>query len=165
MYVASSVSRFGKRTVLLVGSGPLAAVTLRCLIEADARVRWFSQDIDIAEEIWLTTKPHQLEISFREPCALDFAEAAAAFAVMGEPWATRIAKQAQASGCPVSIAGRPDLSTLGLDGDDRPCAGQADKAGKPRGSLLQRVRALISRHVTSDLVPTTTSSNVRPEFR
>jgi putative NAD(P)-binding protein len=164
MSVAPSLSRFAKRTVLLVGSGPLAAVTLRCLIDADAHVRWFSQDIDIAEEIWLTARPHQLEISFREPCDLDFADAAAAFAVIGEPWATRIARQAQASGCPVSVAGRPDL-TLGFDADGPPCAGGAGKAGKPRGSLLQRVRALLSHHATRELAATATSRHVRPEFR
>jgi hypothetical protein len=108
----------------------------------DVRVRWFSQDIDVAVEIWLTGRPHQIEISFREPTHVDFEEAAAAIATIGGPLADRIADQARASGCPVSFIGRPDLSTLTLDADSHPGPGRDGKAKRLRRSLPQRMRGV-----------------------
>jgi siroheme synthase (precorrin-2 oxidase/ferrochelatase) len=117
MSFTSSFSLFARQTVLLVGSGPTAAAMLWRLLDAGARVRWFSRNVDCAEEIWLSGMPDQIELAFREPRVLDFEEAAAVIATIGEPLASRVSEQAQAAGCPVNVVGRPDLSTLVLNAD------------------------------------------------
>src|SRR5262245_59895018 len=89
--------------MFLVSLGPLAALTLRRLIEADARVRWFSQDIDVAEEIWLPGRPDQIEICFHEFSASDFEEAAAVVVMLDGPIANQISERARALGCLVAI--------------------------------------------------------------
>jgi hypothetical protein len=147
MRFASPYSQFATRKVLLVGSGPRAAMTLRQLVDVAAHVRWHSHNLDVldvAEEIWTTGPPGQIEISFREPRALDFEEATAVIATLGEPLARRLSEQARASGCPVSVVGRPDLSTLYLDTDDEPDFGEGDANKQQRASLWQRTRTWLS---------------------
>ena len=115
MAFASALTRFNTQTVLLFGSSAVAASLLRRLIRAGARVRWFSRDVDVAEELWLSGEPGQIEIAFREPKAIDFEEAAAVIATLGEPIVFRIAEQARTAGCAVAVLGRPELSTFSLD--------------------------------------------------
>jgi hypothetical protein len=144
MTFTSLLSGSARRAVLLVGSGPIAAATMRRLVGAGARVRWFSPDFDVAEEVWLAGQPNRIELAFREPRALDFEEAAAAIAVIGEPLARRVSEQARAAGCPVSVIGRPDLSTLDLDAERDAGSDQAGGPGSPPASPLARLRARLS---------------------
>jgi siroheme synthase (precorrin-2 oxidase/ferrochelatase) len=124
MSFATLFSGADPRPVLLIGSGPMAAATMRRLVDAGAQVRWFSQNVDIAEDIWLSSQPSRVKLAFREPRAADFEEAAAVIATIGEPLAHRLSEQARAAGCPVSVVGRPDLSTLDLDAEpDTECVG------------------------------------------
>jgi hypothetical protein len=132
------------RLVLLVGSGPLAAATMRRLVGVGARVRWFSQNVDVAEEIWLSGQSSPIELTFREPRALDFEEAAAVIATIGEPLARRVSDQARAAGCPVSVIGRPDLSTLDFDVERDLDPDHVDGPGGPPSSPLTRLRAWLS---------------------
>ena len=119
MSFAPAFSRFRAQTVLLVGSGSVAAALMLRLAEVGARVRWFSQDVDVAEAIWLSGQPDRIEIAFRAPRVLDFEEAAAVIAVVGEPIASSVSQQARALRRPVAVVGHPELSTFDLDdGDD-----------------------------------------------
>jgi hypothetical protein len=136
------------RPVLLVGSGPHAAATMRRLVDVGARVRWFSQSVDVAEEIWLSGQPSGIELTFREPRTLDFEEAAAVIATIGEPLARRVSEQARAAGCPVSVIGRPDLSTLDLDAEQDTDSDHADGPGSPPSSPLARLRAWLSAYLS-----------------
>lgn len=115
MTFAPALTRFHARTVLLFGSSAVAASLVRRLVRAGARVRWFSRDVDVAEELWLSGEPSQIEIAFREPRAIDFEEAAAVIATIGEPLVFRLSEQARAAGCAVAVVGRPELSTFNLD--------------------------------------------------
>jgi len=103
------------RAVLLIGTGPAAGAMLRQLTQRGARVRWFSHDVDVAEEIWLEGKPAQIEIAFRELSAADLDQADALVACVGEPLAHKLSHVARERGCPVHVAGRPDLSTFLLN--------------------------------------------------
>jgi Putative NAD(P)-binding len=132
MAFASALARFNGQTVLLVGSDAVAASLVRQLLRAGARVRWFSRDVDVAEELWLTGEPRQIEIAFREPRVLDFEEAAAVIATVGEPIVFRLSEQAREAGCAVAEFGRPELSTFSLDEDD----GKSCQKSKPHGPRL-----------------------------
>src|SRR5215831_5648586 len=112
MAFAPAFSRFGAQTVLLIGSGSVAATLLLRLVEVGARVRWFSQDVDVAEAVWLNGQPDRIEITFRAPRVPDIAEAAAVIVTTGEPTASSISQQARALRRPVAVLGRPDLSTF-----------------------------------------------------
>ena len=144
MRFASLFCRTEQRAVLLIGSGPLAAATLRRLVDVGARVKWFSQELDVAEEVWLSDRPGRIELTFRAPLALDFEEAAAVIATIGEPLAHRVSEQARAAGCPVSVIGRPDLSTLDLDAGPDSGSDQADGPGAPPPSPQARLRSWLS---------------------
>ena len=67
MTVAPQFARFSGESVLLVGSGSLAATLMLRLIGAGARVRWFAEDPDVAEEISLSGHPDRIAIALREP--------------------------------------------------------------------------------------------------
>jgi Putative NAD(P)-binding len=122
-----SLSALGGHTVLLVGSGPIAAAALHDLVDAGASVRWFSRSVDVAEDIWLQRKTGLVEITFRELKPSDLIDVFAVVAAVGEPLARCVAEQARAVGCPIHVIGRPDLSTLHLDDqsglDDQPGQG------------------------------------------
>jgi len=115
MTFAPTLDRFHAQTVLLFGSGMVAASLVRRLVSAGARVRWFSPDVDVAEELWLNSEPNRIEIAFRKPQALDFEEASAVIATGGEPIVFRLSEQARMAGCAVAVLGRPELSTFTLD--------------------------------------------------
>jgi hypothetical protein len=137
-------SRFRTKTVLLVGAGGAAAALVLRLVEGGARVRWLSQDADVAEEIWRSRRPDRIEIGLRAPRALDVAEAAAVIVTAGEPIARRVADEARALGRPVAVLGRPDLSTFDLDDIDD--GGSGDVAPWPPrlGAPLRRATAWLS---------------------
>ena len=55
-------------TVALIGAGPAALNKLRLLRAAGADVRWYSDDIDVAEELLLASaSPGRLELSLSDP--------------------------------------------------------------------------------------------------
>src|SRR6185436_9173986 len=90
---------------------------------------WFSCDLDVAEELWLSGEPRQIEIAFREPRAIDFEEAAAVIVTLGEP-IFGLSEQARSAGCEVAGLGRPELSTFNLD--ERHADPQSREPRRPR---------------------------------
>jgi hypothetical protein len=148
MAVASALSRFREQTVLLIGSGAAAATLLPRLIEAGVRVRWFPDDADVAEEIWLSGQPARIEFALREPRLLDFEEAAAVIAAVGEPRASRLAAQARALRRPVAVPGRPELSTFDLDDTDGGGTGDVAPWRFSLGAPLRRAGAWLSDHLS-----------------
>jgi siroheme synthase (precorrin-2 oxidase/ferrochelatase) len=146
MTVAPQFARFSGESVLLVGSGSLAATLMLRLIGAGARVRWFAQDPDVAEEISLSGHPDRIAIALREPRHADIAPAAAVIVAAGDPLAGRVAAQARALDRPVAVLGRPDLSTFDLDDTDDRGPGDV-KAWQPRlRAPLRRASAWLSGH-------------------
>jgi cation diffusion facilitator CzcD-associated flavoprotein CzcO len=148
MAIAPQIARFSGKTVLLVGSGSVAAALMLRLIGAGARVRWFAQDVDVAEEIWLSGHPDRIAIALREPRASDIENAGAVIVTAGESIAARVAAQARALNRPVAVIGRPDLSTFSLDDTDE--GGPGDLAGwRPRPAApLRRAKAWLSAHLS-----------------
>lgn len=143
MASAPEFSSFRGKTVLLVGPGSVAAALMRRLVEAGARVHWFSRDADIAEEIWLSRRPDRIEIALRDPRPRDVEEAAAVIATAGEPLASEVAAQARALGRPVAVLGRPELSTFDIDDSDDGGSGDAQPCrswlGAPRHRTSERL--------------------------
>jgi hypothetical protein len=127
------------------------------LLESGARVRWFSQDVDVAEEIWLSGRPDRLEIAFREPRVDEVEEAAAVIATLGGSSAQRLSAQARALNRPVSVIGRPELSTFDLDdsddgddsGDPQPC--HAQPWHRPLSAPIRRAREWLSARVAESM--------------
>jgi siroheme synthase (precorrin-2 oxidase/ferrochelatase) len=64
MTFANVSSSLNKKRALLIGSSMVAVSLVRRLTRAGARVRWLSRDLDIAEELWLSGEPRQIEIAF-----------------------------------------------------------------------------------------------------
>ncbi len=79
---------------ILVGSGEPALAKLRLLRAAGAHVRWFSCNVDVAEE--LSTSPGQgkLEISFGDPLKADLSDVVAIVSAAGELLDRQIAARA-----------------------------------------------------------------------
>ena len=115
MTFTSAFARFDARLVLLIGSSAAALAMLRRLIRAGARVRWFPCDLDVAEELWLSGEPHQIQIAFREPRAIDFEEAAAVIATIGEPIVFQVSEQARRAGSRSPYWGARRLSTFNVE--------------------------------------------------
>lgn len=148
MAFASAFSRFSGASVLLVGSRQPATDLMRRLVDAGARVHWFAQDPDVAEEIGLGSRPDRITIALREPRAVDIEKAAAVIVTVGEPIASRVAAQARALDRPVAVLGRPDLSTFDLDDTDDHGSGDV-AAWHPRLSApLRRASAWLSAHLS-----------------
>lgn len=100
-------------TVALIGSGPAAVNKLRLLRSAGANVRWYSGDIDVAEEVLLAnTPPGLLELSFANPLQADFSEFIAVVAAAGGTLDEEIAECAHTSHVSINVVDRPDLSTF-----------------------------------------------------
>jgi uroporphyrin-III C-methyltransferase / precorrin-2 dehydrogenase / sirohydrochlorin ferrochelatase len=100
-------------TVALVGTGALAFNKLRLLRAAGARVRWYTRDADVAEEVLLaSTSPGQVEVAVSDPLHADFSQFVAVIAAMGGPLDLAIAARARQSHTPVNVVDRPDLSTF-----------------------------------------------------
>lgn len=100
-------------TVALVGTGPAALNKLRLLQSAGAKVRWFSNDVDVAEEALAAgARACQLEISFEDPLQADFSELIAVVAASDASLDLEIAARARASNIPINVVDRPDISTF-----------------------------------------------------
>ena len=147
MTFASDFSRFRRQTVLLVGSGAAATALMSRLVEAGARVRWFSQDADVAEQIWLSRHPDRIEIALRAPGVRDVEQAAAVIAAAGEPLDSGVAAQARALGRPVAVLGRPELSTFDVDDSESGGSGGAPPWQPWLGAPRQRAGARLSDRV------------------
>src|SRR5262249_11977377 len=100
-------------TVALVGSGSAALSKLRLLRSAGADVRWYSGDVDVAEDVLLASaSAGKLEPSFADPLRADFGEFAAVVVAAGGDLDERIAARARARNVPVNVVDRADLSTF-----------------------------------------------------
>src|SRR4029434_2116606 len=96
---------------ILVGSGEPARGKLRLLRAAGAHVRWFSRDVDVAEEMLTLSGPGRLEISFGDPLKADLADAVAVVSAAGDALDAQIAARARRHRIPANAADRPTLST------------------------------------------------------
>jgi uroporphyrin-III C-methyltransferase / precorrin-2 dehydrogenase / sirohydrochlorin ferrochelatase len=85
---------------------------LRLLRAAGAHVRWFSRDVDVAEEMLTLSGPGRLEISFGDPLKADLADAVAIVSAAGDALDAQIAARARRHRIPVNVVDRPELSTF-----------------------------------------------------
>jgi uroporphyrin-III C-methyltransferase/precorrin-2 dehydrogenase/sirohydrochlorin ferrochelatase len=110
-------------TVALVGAGSHAVAMLRLLRSAGATVRWYADNVDLAEEVLLASAPPgHLELSFADPLRADFFEFTAVVAAAGGRLDQDIAARARANGVPVNVVDRPDVSTFSFSDLDRGAA-------------------------------------------
>ncbi len=98
--------------VILVGAGEPARGKLRLLRAAGAHVRWFSRDVDVAEEMLTLSGPGRLEISFGDPLKADLSDAVAVVSAAGDGLDAQIAARARRHRIPVNVVDRPELSTF-----------------------------------------------------
>src|SRR6266498_2685329 len=98
--------------VILVGSGESARGKLRLLRAAGAHVRWFSRDVDVAEEMLTLSGPGRLEISFGDPLKADLSDAVVVVSAVGDGLDAQIAARARRHRIPVNVVDRPELSTF-----------------------------------------------------
>jgi uroporphyrin-III C-methyltransferase / precorrin-2 dehydrogenase / sirohydrochlorin ferrochelatase len=98
--------------VIVVGSGEPARGKLRLLRAAGAHVRWFSRDVDIAEEMLTLPGRGRLEISFGDPLEADLSDAVIVVSATGDALDAQIAARARRHRIPVNVVDRPELSTF-----------------------------------------------------
>jgi uroporphyrin-III C-methyltransferase / precorrin-2 dehydrogenase / sirohydrochlorin ferrochelatase len=99
--------------VALVGSGPAALNKLRLLRAAGADVRWYSDDVDVAEELLLASRPPgRLELSLADPLQASFREFRLVVAASGTALDDAVAALARAGNVPVNVVDRPELSSF-----------------------------------------------------
>jgi uroporphyrin-III C-methyltransferase / precorrin-2 dehydrogenase / sirohydrochlorin ferrochelatase len=98
--------------VIVVGSGEPARGKLRLLRAAGAHVRWFSRDVDIAEEMLTLPGRGRLEISFGDPLKADLSDAVVVVSATGDALDAQIAARARRHRIPVNVVDRPELSTF-----------------------------------------------------
>jgi uroporphyrin-III C-methyltransferase/precorrin-2 dehydrogenase/sirohydrochlorin ferrochelatase len=99
--------------VALIGSTPAALNKLRLLRAAGADVRWYSEDIDVAEEMLLASRPPgRLELSLSDPRLVNFREFRMVVAATGTPLDDEVAALARAGNVPVNVVDRPELSSF-----------------------------------------------------
>ena len=96
----------------LVGAGPAALNKLRLLRSAGARVRWYSKDVGVAEEVLTAALSGPLEISFADPRQADFTDCIAVVSAAGDVLDDDIAALARSQHVPVNVVDRPELSTF-----------------------------------------------------
>jgi uroporphyrin-III C-methyltransferase/precorrin-2 dehydrogenase/sirohydrochlorin ferrochelatase len=100
-------------TVALIGAGPAALNKLRLLRAAGADVRWYSDDVDVAEEMLLASAPPgRLELSLSDPLQANFRGLRMVVAATGTKLDDAVAALARASNVPVNVVDRPELSTF-----------------------------------------------------
>ena len=103
--------RAGK--VALIGSGPAAVNKLRLLRAAGADVRWYSDDVDVAEEMLLASRPPgRLELSLADPLQASFREFRLVVAATGTALDDAVAALARTVNVPVNVVDRPELSSF-----------------------------------------------------
>jgi uroporphyrin-III C-methyltransferase / precorrin-2 dehydrogenase / sirohydrochlorin ferrochelatase len=99
--------------VALIGAGPAALNKLRLLRAAGADVRWYSNDVDVAEEALLASRPPgRLELSLADPLQANFREFRLVVAATGTALDDAVAALARAGNVPVNVVDRPDLSSF-----------------------------------------------------
>ncbi len=98
--------------VIVVGSGEPARGKLRLLRAAGAHVRWFSRDVDIAEEMLTLPGRGRLEISVGDPLKADLSDAVVVVSATGDALDAQIAARARGHRIPVNVVDRPELSTF-----------------------------------------------------
>lgn len=102
-------------TVAVVGGGADATQAVRLLRAAGANVRWYTSDIDVAEEVLLASPPPGwLELSFADPRDAGFGDIVAVVSADDGPLDDTVAARARAANVPVHVVNRPDISTLQL---------------------------------------------------
>src|SRR5712671_5360475 len=100
-------------TVALIGAGPAALNKLRLLRAAGADVRWYCEDVDVAEEMLLANvSPGRLELSLSDPLQANFREFRMVVAASGTPLDDAVAALARAGNVPVNVVDRPELSSF-----------------------------------------------------
>jgi siroheme synthase (precorrin-2 oxidase/ferrochelatase) len=88
---------------------------LRALRSAGANVRWYTDDVDVAEELLLASAPPGgLELSLSDPLQADYSEFVAVIAASQTALDQRIAGRARARNVPIEVIDRHDLSTFKL---------------------------------------------------
>ena len=101
--------------VAVVGNGPAAIGAVRALRAAGANVRWYSHDVDIAEDVLFTSPPPGwLELSFADPLGGALNEVVAVVSADDGPLDDAVAARARAADIPVQVIDRPDISTVQL---------------------------------------------------
>lgn len=136
-------------TVALFGAGAAARSKLRLLRSAGANVRWFSDNVDVAEAALLASAPPgRLEIAFADPCAADLSEFVAVVAATGGPLDADISERARALNIPVNVVDRPGLSSFLFPaivdrGDVTVAIGTGGAAPVLARRLRERIEALL----------------------
>ena len=99
--------------VALIGSGPAALNKLRLLRAAGADVRWYSDDVDVAEEMLLASRPPgRLELSLGDPLQANFRDFRLVVAATGTGLDDTVAALARAGNVPINVVDRPELSSF-----------------------------------------------------
>ncbi len=100
-------------TVALIGAGPAALNKLRLLRAAGADVCWYSDDVDVAEEMLLASAPPgRLELALSDPLQANFRGFRMVVAATGTKLDDAVAALARASNVPVNVVDRPELSSF-----------------------------------------------------
>jgi uroporphyrin-III C-methyltransferase/precorrin-2 dehydrogenase/sirohydrochlorin ferrochelatase len=100
-------------TVALVGSSAAAINKLRLLRSAGATVRWFSDDVDVSDQLPLASvPPGRVEIDLTDPLQADFSKFVAVIVACGDARDEAIARRARSSGILVNVVDRPGLSNF-----------------------------------------------------
>jgi siroheme synthase (precorrin-2 oxidase/ferrochelatase) len=103
----------GSGMLALIGSRAGAADMLWRLRAAGANVRWFPEDVDVAEEVLLASAPPgRLELAFDHPLHADFGAFIAAVSAAGSPLDEQVAHRARAARIPIHVLNCPNLSTF-----------------------------------------------------
>jgi uroporphyrin-III C-methyltransferase/precorrin-2 dehydrogenase/sirohydrochlorin ferrochelatase len=97
---------------ILVGCGDAALAKLRLLRAANARVRWFPLDADVAEEVQTLPGAGLVEVGLGDPLAADLSDVVAIVSAAGKALDIEIAQRARARRIPVNVVDRPELSTF-----------------------------------------------------
>src|ERR1700683_1021802 len=91
-------------TVALIGAGPAALNKLRLLRAASADVRWYSDDIDVAEEMLLASAPPgRLEVALSDALQANFRAFRMVVAATGTSLDDEVAALARAGNVPVNV--------------------------------------------------------------
>jgi uroporphyrin-III C-methyltransferase/precorrin-2 dehydrogenase/sirohydrochlorin ferrochelatase len=138
-------------TVAVVGGGTDAAQAVRLLRSAGANVRWYSSDIDVAEEaLFASPPPGWLELSFADPLRGQFADVTAVVCADDGPLDDAVAARARAANLPVHVVDRPEISTLALF---TPTGRPTPWITGPIGSCWKASRSTMRRGVENGAAP------------
>lgn len=138
--------------ILLIGASEAALGRLNALRAAGRDVRWLPNDGDVAEEIVLLNvwRRGSLRVRLDDPLTADLSGATAVVSAAGGVVDEAIARRARASGIPVHVVGRPDLSSFGFPDD---FGGPRTRIGSWLRGALARWRPARSRPIASEVTP------------